>query len=104
MRLTVGLLRKILVARSISLKLLLVPGLLSWLQINSSTCAMFAEVRAERFRPQLRLLDVPVESICLINRCRAYLFHFLKGNSIIIYCALHPFVLSKFGLKFYPHP
>jgi len=58
--------------------------MLSWLQINSWTCAVFAAVRAERLRPQLRLLDVPVASICLINQCRAHLFHFLEGNSIII--------------------
>src|SRR6218665_1827620 len=76
------------------------PGLLlSWLQINSSTCAMFAAVRAERFRPHLRLLDVPVESICLINRCRAYLYHCLKGNSFIIRCALYPFFALKIRIK-----
>jgi hypothetical protein len=71
MRLTV--LREIPVARSIFLGLLLVPGLLFWLQINSSTRSMFARVRAERLRPHsaLRLLDIPVASICLIKRYKA---------------------------------
>src|SRR5688572_11630749 len=36
------------------------------------------------FATTVRLLDVPVASICLINRCRAYLFDFIEGNSIII--------------------
>ena len=62
MRLT--LLCEIPVARSISLGLLLVPGLSSWLQINCSARAMLSAVRDERFRPRpVVRLDRPVALI-----------------------------------------
>ena len=62
---------------------------------------MFARVRAERLRPQsaLRLLDIPEASICLINRYKARLFHFLEENSLIICCALNYFSVLKIRIK-----
>src|SRR6218665_2483781 len=84
-RVTMKLLYGNPVARSISLRLLLVHALSSLLQINCSIRAMLSAAPAERFRsPPLVRLDRPVAAIFLIKRYKAHFFHFLEGNSAII--------------------
>ena len=91
-------LREMPVSRAISLGLLLVPGLSSWLQILLSTISMFAVERAVRGRPAATARQ-PCSTSSLINFSHQViqyrLFYCLFEKSSIILSTFQRFSTRK---------